>query len=415
MAPSPTSSLWPCQAHPPTAAADRVVLVRGQASTVYDNRGRAYLDAPASLWFCNVGHGRRELAEAAAAQMTTLETFNNFGRYATAPTLELADRLAPLLPMPEAKVFFTSGGGDGIDTAAKLAQWYWAAVGRPAKRTIVTRELAYHGLHGWGTSITGIEANTEAVGRPISSTIRVPTHDLDFLEALLAERSDEIAAFFTEPVIGTGGVVPPQPGYLAAARELCRRHDVLWVSDEVVTGFGRTGTMFASAGYGIEPDMMVVAKGITSGYVPLGAVAVGPRVAEPFWSSDPSVVFRHGLTYSGHATACAVALAHLDLLEREDLVARVAALEPVLDDALEPLRRHPLVREVRGPVGLMAGVELTDPAVGAWIERQALEAGVLTRVLGGRTLQVSPPFVIEEEQLRRIAGTWLELLDRAPG
>jgi adenosylmethionine-8-amino-7-oxononanoate aminotransferase len=389
------------------------VFVRGQASTVWDDAGRAYLDAPASLWFCNVGHGRRELAEAAAKQMATLEVFNNFGRYATAPTLELADRLASIVPVRHAKVWFTSGGGDGIETAAKLAIRYWSAMDRPTKRIIVTRDLAYHGLHGFGTSITGLDSNIEAIGRPVPATLRVPTHDLAALETLFEARADEVAALFVEPVIGTGGVVAPSPGYLEAARALCTRHDVLFVADEVVTGFGRTGAWFASERFGIEPDMMVVAKGITSGYLPLGAVIVGPKVAAPFWSDDSSIVFRHGLTYSGHATACAVALAHLDLLEAEQLVARVATLEPVLTAALAPLAEHPLVREVRSGTGLMAGVELVDAATAAWLAPRALEAGIITRVITDRTLQVSPPFVVEPDQIHRIAEVWGTLLDEA--
>jgi adenosylmethionine-8-amino-7-oxononanoate aminotransferase len=408
------SHLWPCQAHPPTVAADRVVFVRGKGSTIFDREGRAYLDAPSSLWFCNVGHGRAELARAAARQMETLEAYNNFGRFATAPTLALADRLAALIPIPDAKLWFTSGGSDGIETAAKLAVSYWSAVGRPGKRTIVSRDLAYHGLHAYGTSLAGIDLNTEAIGRPVPATVRVPTNDLAALSRLLHERADEIAAFVAEPVVGTGGVIPPAPGYLEGAAELCRRHDVLLVADEVITGFGRTGAWFASARYGIEPDMLVLAKGITSGYMPLGAVAVGARVAEPFWADDPGVVFRHGLTYSGHATACAVALAHLDLLEAEQLVARVASLEGVLSAALAPLADHPLVREVRGAIGLMAGVELVDAATADWVARRALDAGVITRVITNNTLQASPPFVVEEAEIARIAEVWASALDDAP-
>jgi adenosylmethionine-8-amino-7-oxononanoate aminotransferase len=400
--------------HPPSAAADRIVFVRGQASTVYDDQGRSYLDAPASLWFCNVGHGRQELADAAARQMATLEAFNNFGRYATAPTLALADRVAALLPMPDAKLWFTSGGSDSIETAAKLALRYWSALGRPDKRIIVTRELAYHGLHGFGTSITGLESNVEAIGRPVPTTLRVPTHDLVALAALFEQRAGEIAAFFAEPVIGTGGVIAPEPGYLAAAVELCHRYDVLFVSDEVINGFGRTGAWFASERFGIEPDLMILAKGITSGYLPLGAVAVGPKVAEPFWSNDPGVVFRHGLTYSGHATSCAVALAHLEILEREELVARVAWLEGRLRAALAPLAAHPLVREVRGPIGLMAGVDLVDAATAEWLAPRAHEAGVITRVITSTTLQLSPPFVVEEAEIDRIVEVWGTVLDQAP-
>ncbi len=396
----------------PSVEGNELVFVRGEGGWVWDRDGRRYFDVPASLWYCNIGHGRRELGDAAAAQIGALESYSCFDRQASAPTLELAERVAGLLPIPDAKIFFTSGGSDGIELAAKLVRRYWSALGRPGKQTIVSRDRSYHGLHAYGTAITGIEIFTEGIGRLISETVRVPATSIEALARLFEERDGEIAAFFCEPVIGTGGVIPPPPGYLEEARRLCSVHDVLFVADEVITGFGRVGAMFGCTRFGLEPDVMVMAKGITSGYIPLGAVAVGPRVAEPFWRADSKLIFRHGLTYSGHATACAVALAVLDILERESIVEQAAALEPVITEALSPLAFHPLVNEVRSGVGVIAGVELVDQAVAERVRSRCLEAGFLMRVITAATLQISPPLITQPSEIQAIVDAIASALDR---
>ena len=226
-----------------------------------------------------------------------------------------------------------------------------------------------------------------------------------------------MAAFFCEPVIGAGGVLLPPDGYLEEVRRICRARDVLFVADEVITGFGRLGEWFGSARFDLDPDIVTVAKGLTSGYVPLGAVLVGARVAEPFWSEGSIQVFRHGYTYSGHPTACAVGLANLDVIAREGLVERVRALEPFVERAMKPLADHPLVGEVRAGLGLLAAVEVTGdvradrPDVIAAVVREARARGVLTRGLQGRALQFSPPFVITEAEIERVAAVFAESLD----
>lgn len=406
------TALWHPQAHMPSVEGNELVLVRGEGGWVWDREGRRYFDVPASLWYCNIGHGRRELGDAAAAQMGALESYSCFDRLASVPTLELAERVAELLPIPDAKIFFTSGGSDGIELTAKLVRRYWSALGRPEKQKIVSRDRAYHGLHTYGTAITGIEIYTEGIGRLISETVRVPATSIEALARLFEERDSEIAAFFCEPVIGTGGVIPPPPGYLEEARRLCSVHDVLFVADEVITGFGRVGAMFGCTRFGLEPDVMVMAKGITSGYIPLGAVAVGPRVAEPFWRADSELIFRHGLTYSGHATACAVALAVLDILERESIVEQAAALEPVITEAIAPLASHPLVNEVRSGVGVIAGVELVDQGVAERVRNHCLEAGFLMRVITAATLQISPPLITQPSEIQAIVDAIASALDR---
>ena len=226
-----------------------------------------------------------------------------------------------------------------------------------------------------------------------------------------------VAAFFCEPVVGAGGVYPPPEGYLASVREICRRHDVLFIADEVITGFGRTGAWLASERFALDPDMITTAKGLSSGYAPIGAVIASARVAEPFWRPGSAEVFRHGYTYSAHPTACAVASANLDLIEREQLVARVARLEPVLARALAPLAGHDLVGEVRAGTGLLAAVEIaeaartTDPGIGPRLVAEIRERGVITRLLRGVALQVSPPFVITEAEIARIAEVFAAAFD----
>jgi putrescine aminotransferase len=368
--------------------------------------GKRFLDATAALWYCAVGYGRQEIADAVAEQLARLPAYSSFGAYTTEPTLALADRLAALAPIDDAVIFLGSGGSDGIDTAAKLARHYWDVLGRPEKRIIVSREHGYHGMHAWGTALAGIPGNKAGYGGEIiEEVVNVGAADTETLGALFESRGREIAAFIGEPVIGAGGVYPPEPSYWAEVQRLCREHDVLLIADEVITGFGRTGSMWGSLRYEIQPDMIVFAKGVTSGYQPLGGVIVGPRVSQPFWEgSAPGPMFVHGYTYSGHATACAAAMANLDIIEREGLVARVAALEPVLDTAVRRLASQPLVGEIR-TVGLTAAVAIkpdrlaADPGIPARVVAAALRHGIATRVLRGHALHISPAFVITEGEI----------------
>jgi len=400
-----------------------VVIEGGDGVTVVDTDGRRYLDAIASLWYANVGHGRTELADAAAAQMRKLAVYQTFEPFSNPPAEALARRVAQIAPVRDAKVFFTPGGGsDAIDTAGKLARAYWRAVGQPDKQVIVSRSHAYHGMNAYGTSLGGIPANTEPYGTLVPLVERVPWDDATALEKLIEQvGAERIAAFFCEPVIGAGGVYPPPEGYLEQVREICRRNDVLFVADEVITGFGRLGAWFGSTRFVLDPDMITGAKGLTSGYAPLGVVIVGPRVAEPFWREGSAEVFRHGYTYEGHPTACAVGLANLDIVEREGLIGRVAELEPVLADKVRPLAAHGLVGQVRAGTGLLAAVEIAedaraaDPAIGPKLVTEIRERGVITRLLRGVALQISPPFTISEAQIDQIADAFGAAFDAVSG
>lgn len=398
-------------------ASGELILDRADGVHVWDEAGNRYLDATAGLWYCNVGYGRAEIAEAAAAQIRRLPAYSHYGDLSSRPTTELAARIAAVAPMDDAVVFFTSGGGEAIETAVKLVRRFWSLLGHAEREIVVSRERAYHGLAGYGTSIVGTDAFTVGVGPLAGGTLRVPWDDADALAAAIdAAGPERVAAFFCEPIVGAGGVLLPPPGYLEAARRICRERDVLFVADEVICGFGRVGDWFASTRFGLDPDLVTFAKGVTSGYLPLGGLIVGPRVREPFWAPGAGV-WRHGYTYSGHATAAAAAHANLDIMEREDLPRRALGLEADVAESLRPLAGHPLVSEVRAGLGVVAAVQLAPDALAddpGLADRAALAArrhGVLTRVLGGGGLQVSPALVIDDAGLAELRDGVREALD----
>jgi putrescine aminotransferase len=404
--------LWHPFADMARVAGRELVLARGDGAWLEDEQGRRYLDATASLWYCNVGYGRAELAEAAAAQIRELAAYSTFGAYANRPALELADRLAEIAPVPDAAVFLTTGGSDAVDTAGKLARRYWQLHDRPERTVLVARSEAYHGMNAYGTSLAGIAPNAAGWGTLVADVVHVSHDDAAALERVLAEQGARIAAFIGEPVIGAGGVIPPPDGYWERVQRACAAHDVLLIADEVVTGYGRTGPWFACERYGIEPDLVTTAKGLTSGYLPLGAVLCGPRVRDALWAESAGPL-RHGYTYSGHAAGCAVALRNLEIIEREGLRDRVRALEPVLARAMAELESEPLVEETRS-AGLLAAVQLDAEARAAVpdladrLVAALQDDGVLMRALVSHSLQLSPPFVIAEEEIEligeRIAG-----------
>jgi putrescine---pyruvate transaminase len=384
-----------------------VVIASGEGAVITDTNGKEYIDATAALWFCNAGYGRREIADAVAEQLAILPGYSSFGAYTTDATLRVADRLTALSPIPNAVVFLGSGGSDAIDTATKLARRYWDVIGQPNKTLLVSREHSYHGMHAMGTSLGGIPALRNGYGGEpfINEVVHVPVLDVDAVARVFDQRRGEIAAFVGEPVIGAGGVIPPTETYWRDISELCRRYDVLLIADEVITGFGRLGTWWATQRFGIQPDMITFAKGVTSGYMPLGGVLVNERIRAPFWDEPiAGAVFRHGYTYSGHSGAAAAALVNLDIIEREGLVDRVARLEPVLEKAVRTLEGAPLVGEIR-TVGLTAAVAIKpevlekDPATPDRVVAASLQHGVASRVLRAHAIHISPPFVITEDQI----------------
>jgi len=384
-----------------------LVFVEGRGARIRDEQGNWYIDGTCGLWVCPVGHGRRELAEAARRQMETLEYYASFWEFTNPPAAQLAARLAELSPAGLNRAFFTNGGSEGAETAIKLARFAWCAQGQPERTVVLSRKMAYHGVSYGALSATGIPPLREGFG-PLADgfvqldvpyPLRGTTTDglIAQLEGVIDElRPERIAAFIGEPVIGVGGMVPPHDDYWPRVQEVLRREGILMIVDEVVTGFGRTGRWFGSNHWGgLEPDLMITAKGLTSGYFPLGAVLIADHVVDMLAGQ----AFRHGFTYNGHATGCAVALENLAIIEREGLVERARVLGERLLGRLRELESLPTVVEARD-FGLMAGLELEVEDAAELAER-IRAAGVIVRATGQK-LVMSPPLVIEESELDTI-------------
>ena len=396
-----------------------LVLERGEDVWVWDVDGRRYLDATASLWYANAGHGRPEIAERVAEQLAPPRRLQHLvlGESANPPAQELADRLADF-----SRRWTTHGSSSPAAAATQSTPppssraEHWALRGEPHRTHLIARTHAYHGTHGFGTSLGGIEANVSGWGRLMPDTSVVAHDSVEALEREILDVGPErTAAFFCEPIIGAGGVRPPPPGYIEGVADLCAEHGVLLIVDAVIVGFGRLGTWFGIERWDVRPDLITFAKGVTSGALPLGGVVVSGRVAAPFWEGD-GAVFRHGATYAGHPTCAAAALANLDILERDGLLERGRELEGDLAAVLGPLSASPYVAEVRAGLGLLGAVELApdvlaaDPAAVAKIAAAARERGVLCRPLGSG-VAVSPPLTVQDEHLQLIG----EALDGAFG
>jgi putrescine aminotransferase len=392
------------------------VLARGEDVWVWDEQGRRYLDATASLWYANVGHGRREIAEAVATQMGQLEAYSTFGDFSNRPAMDLCERLADLAPGEGWKVFLTSGGGDSVDTALKLTRRFHDLRGESDRLHIISRTAGYHGTHGWGTAVSGIAVNREGFGPPIAESTQVPHDSLEALEAAFAQVGGErVAAVIAEPVIGAGGLYPPLPGYLEGVQALCHKHGALFIVDSVICGFGRLGCWYGFERFGLKPDLVTFAKGVTSGYLPLGGVLIAEHVAAPFFAPG-APIFRHGATYAGHPSCAAAALANLEILGRDGLLDRALELEGPLLDGLLSLGEHPLVSEVRGGVGVLGAIELDADARAARptliqeIFAHCREHGVIVRPMGAG-LAVSPPLTATTEHIDLIVEALANALD----
>lgn len=381
---------------------------RGEGIYVYDETGRRYLDAAASLWYMNVGYGRDEIVDAMDAQMRKLPAFHAFIDYGTRPPMELAARIAGVSPDPASKVFFGSGGSDAVDTAAKMTRRYFNAIGQPERTVFIAREWAYHGMHTYGTSLGGMEPNRLGYGGEfISDVILVPFDDAEAVEKAIDHAgADRIAGMFVEAVIGAGGIRPVSRDYLTSVRDSIRKAGGLYISDEVITGFGRVGDWFAANLYDLQPDLITFAKGVTCGYAPLGGVVAASHVAKPFFDT-PGMVFRHGYTYSGHSTACVAGLKVMEIIEREGLLSRAAELEDEIYQALLPLEELDVVANIRRGVGALAAIQLDvgeDDTLPYRAAEACRSAGVLTRAVGGGGLQVSPPLIMTPDQVQEMAS-----------
>ena len=423
-------------------------IVRGDGAYIYDSRGKRYLDGLAGLFVVQVGHGRTELAEAAAKQAAELAFFPLWS-YAHPGAIELATRIADAAPGELNRVFFTTGGGEAVETAWKLAKQYFKLTGKPTKHKVISRSIAYHGTPQGALSITGLPGMKAPFEPLVPSTFRVPNtnfyrapdsfrseagDDLHafgqwaanrIAEAIEFEGPDTVAAVFLEPVQNSGGCFPPPPGYFERVREICDEYDVLLVSDEVICAFGRLGHMFAADRYGYQPDIITCAKGLTSGYSPLGAMIATDRLFEPFGKGDTS--FAHGYTFGGHPVSTAVAMANLDIFEREQLNEHVLATEDDFRATLEKLNDLPIVGDVRGD-GYFYGIELvkdkatketfddseSERLLRGFLSGALFEAGLYCRAddRGDPVVQLAPPLVCDQSHFDEMEQILRDVLTR---
>lgn len=423
------------------------IIVRGQGHHIWDSHGKQYFDGLSGLFVVNAGHGRRRLAEVAARQAEELAFFPLWS-YAHPSAIELADRLADYAPGDLNRVFFTTGGGEAVETAFKLAKYYWKLQGRGTKHKVISRYVAYHGTPQGALAITGIPAMKEMFEPVTPGGFRVPNTNyyraaeagyegttLEGFGQWAANRIEEminfegpetVAAVFLEPVQNSGGCFPPPPGYFQRVREICDKYDVLLVADEVITGFGRIGDMFASTTYDIRPDMITCAKGMTSGYSPIGACIVSDRLYEPF--RHGSTAFYHGYTFGGHPVSSAVALENLAIFEEEGLTDHVKQNSPLFRAALERLLDLPIVGDVRGD-GYFFGIELvkdkntretfdddeSERLLRGFLSKALFDAGLYCRAddRGDPVVQLAPPLTIGPAEFDEIEGTLRSVLTEA--
>jgi adenosylmethionine-8-amino-7-oxononanoate aminotransferase len=413
--------------------ADVPTIVRGEGARIYDANGRSYLDGLAGLFVVQAGHGRTELAQAAYDQASQLAFFPLWS-YAHPPAIELADRLAGYAPGDLNKVFFTTGGGEAVETAWKVAKQYFKLLGKPMKTKVISRNIAYHGTTHGALSLTGIPDAKKYFEPLVPGAIKVantnfyraPEHGDDYEAfgrwaadqvelAIEMEGADTVAAVFVEPVQNSGGCFPPPPGYFQRLREICDRHDVLLVSDEVICAFGRLGKMFGADKFGYVPDMITCAKGMTSGYSPIGACIVSDRVAEPLWQGGNS--FPHGYTFGGHPVSSAVAMKNLDIFEREGLTEHVLQNEGAFRKTLEKLTDLPIVGDVRGD-GYFYGIEMvkdkttketfndeeSERLLRGFLSKALFESGLYCRAddRGDPVVQLAPPLIIGQAEFDEI-------------
>ena len=377
-----------------------ISIARGEGALLWDTDGNELIDGMASLWYCAIGHGRQEMADAVSAQMSTLETYSCFDPFTNAPADQLAEQLVALSPLPGARVFFCDSGSESVDTAMKLARLAHVQAGHPERTLIISRTRGYHGTNYGGTSAQGIAPNKVGYGPLLADVIQVPSDDIEALATIMKERSQELAAVITEPVQGAGGVFPPTDNYLEGLRRLCDQHGAFLIFDEVITGFGRLGTWFGAQHYGVTPDFLTFAKAVTSGYMPLGGVLVGARPLAAL-EADSSFFLRHGYTYSGHASVCAAALKNLEIMERENLVDRAKHVGQRLGAGLHALAADGVIDHARGEGAVWAAGLKPDQNAMA-IRDRMLATGGIVRALNTDTNTFCPPLVITDEQVDRL-------------
>jgi len=375
---------------------DFVEIVRGEGSLVFDSNGREYVDAMANLWLCQVGHGRTEIIDAVTAQMHQMEAYNTFAPFTNGPAARVAEMIAERSPHPDGRVFLGCSGSDAIDTALKIARQVQQRRGHEDRQVIVKRTNGYHGTNFGGTSAQGIAPNREGWGDLVPHFVEVPHDDLEAAASIFADHGDRIAAVLTEPVQGAGGVFPPVDGYLEGLRRLCDDNGALLIFDEVICGFGRIGEWFGAQAFGVTPDLITFAKGVTSGYLPLSGVILSRPVCEEL--EEPGFLLRTGYTYSGHQASCAAGIANLELMTSEGLDTRANHVGDRLQEGLRALEADGLIESWRG-MGAVYAAELGRDSIP--VRNEILANGVIVRPIG-TCLAICPPLVITDDEVGRI-------------
>jgi len=388
---------------------DKFMTIRsGKGALVWDADGNEYIDAMASLWYVNIGHGREEMADAIATQAKTLAAYQTFDPFTTEPADQAASTIAELSPYDDARVFFATSGSEAVDSAMKIARIAQREVGHPEKTVVVSRERGYHGTNYGGTSLQGIPPNREGFGPLVPDVMNVVADDAEEMKQIFADHGDRIAAVITEPVQGAGGVWPPPLGYLQHLRDLCDAHGAYLIHDEVITGFGRLGEWFGSQFYGVTPDLITFAKGVTSGYVPFSGVIVGPQVRAALEANE-GFLLRTGYTYSGHPLGAVAALKSIEIQEREGLLGRATHIGALLGKGLGELHDDGLLTSVRGE-GAVWGVTIRDPLDAVETRDALLGEGVIVRPLPPGHLLMCPPLVIDDEQVDHVVSSIQKVL-----
>ena len=381
-----------------------ITVARGEGARIYDVDGNEYIDGMASLWYCTIGHGRRDMADAIARQIGTIEAYSAFDPFTTRVADELCERIVALSPLSDGRVFLCNSGSEAVDSAMKLARLAHVQAGHPERTLIISRGRGYHGTNYGGTSAQGIPPNRAGYGPLVGDVVHVEPDDIEGLAKVMSENSARLAAVISEPVQGAGGVFPPTEGYLQQLRKLCDQHGAYLIFDEVITGFGRLGTWFGAQHFGVTPDLLTFAKAVTSGYQPLGGVILARKVCEPI-EADAGFLLRHGYTYSGHAAACAAALTNLDIIEREDLLERAKHIGARLESGLGALAADGMIDHARGRVAVWAAAH--KPGIDPFVVRdRMLAGGAITRALNTDTNSFCPPLVITDAELDRLIDTF---------
>ena len=378
---------------------DFIEIVRGEGSLVFDSDGREYVDAMANLWLCQVGHGRTEIIDAVTAQMRQIEAYNTFAPFTNGPASRVAEMIAERSPHPDGRVFLGCSGSEAVDTALKIARLVQQRRGQGGRQVIMRRTNGYHGTNFGGTSAQGIAPNREGWGDLVPHFVEVPHDDLEAAASVFADQGDRIAAVLTEPLQGAGGVFPPADGYLEGLRRLCDDNGALLIFDEVICGFGRTGEWFGAQTFGVTPDLITFAKGVTSGYLPLSGVILSRRVSEEL--EEPGFLLRTGYTYSGHQASCAAGIANLDIMEREGLDQRANHVGERLQEGLRALQADGLIESWRG-MGAVYAAELGRDSIP--VRNEILANGVIVRPIG-TCLAICPPLVITDDEVGRVIDT----------